>query len=191
MMRTSLSHPLVIAHLPIGVRGGAVGVTFAPGKYQKIAMTGAWARDLDMDISAIQRWGAKHLISLLEPWEFKELRIERLPEVTAGKGISWHGLPITDGSAPDGRLLQNWPQLSVELIDDLLSGQRVVVHCKGGLGRAGTVAAMLLLQAEKSMKAADAIRMIRSARPGAIETNAQEEFIEQWAHRLHQGLLLR
>ncbi|MEC4338611.1 cyclin-dependent kinase inhibitor 3 family protein [Stenotrophomonas pavanii] len=186
MMRTSLTHPLVIAELPIGARGGAVGVTFAPGKYQEVAMTGAWARDLDMDISAIRHWGAKHLISLLEPWEFKELGIDSLPKVAAEQGISWHGLPITDGAAPDDRLLQQWPQLSLELVDDLLGGKRVVVHCKGGLGRAGTVAAMLLLQTGKASKATDAIGMVRSARPGAVETKAQEEFLEHWVYCLRQ-----
>ncbi|MBK0052738.1 cyclin-dependent kinase inhibitor 3 family protein [Stenotrophomonas sp. S39] len=187
MMRTSLSHPLLIAELPVGALGGAIGVTFAPGKYQEVAMTGAWARDLDTDVSAIHRWGAKHLISLLEPWEFEDLRIETLPVVAAGKGISWHGLPITDGAAPDDRLLQGWLQLSAELVADMLSGQRVVVHCKGGLGRAGTVAAMLLLQAGEAKKASDAVHIVRHARPAAIETIAQEEFLEHWARRLHPG----
>lgn len=187
MMRTSFSHPLLIAELSVGALGGGIGVTFAPGKYQEVAMTGAWARDLDMDVSAIHDWGATHLISLFEPWEYKDLRIKSLPVVVAGKGISWHGLPITDGAAPDDRLLQNWLQLSDELVADMLSGQRIVVHCKGGLGRAGTVAAMLLLQSGEAKRASDAIHMVRHARPGAIETIAQEEFLESWARRLHPG----
>ena len=183
MMRTSLTHPLAIAELPVGDNGGAVGVTFAPGKHQEFAMTGSWARDLDMDVSAIHRWGATHLISLLEPWEFSELRIEDLPQAAAGKGISWHGLPITDGAAPDWRLLQQWPQLSSRFVEDLLRGHRLVVHCKGGLGRAGTVAAMLLLHARTAKTASEAIDMVRHVRPGAIETQAQEEFLQRWAQR--------
>lgn len=137
MMRTSASHPLLIAELPVGAHGGGIGVTFAPGKYQEVAMTGAWARDLDVDVSAIQDWGATHLVTLLEPWELKDLRIESLPAIVAGKGISWHGLPITDGAAPDDRLLKDWLQLSAELVADMLSGQRIVVHCKGGGGTRG------------------------------------------------------
>lgn len=183
-MRTSVSDPLAIAELTVGTKGGAVGVTFAPGKHQAAAMTGAWARDLVMDVSAIRDWGAKHLIFLLEPWEFKELSIEGLPAVAAEQGISWHGLPITDGSAPDERLLENWPQLSAEIVAGVLAGQRIVVHCKGGLGRAGTVAAMLLLQAGEAMTVSDAIRMVRHVRPGAIETRAQEEFLDHWARSL-------
>jgi len=67
MIRTSQTHPLQIATLPIGTRGGAVGVTFAPGKHQAAAMTGIWQRDLDADLTAIRDWGAQHLITLLEP----------------------------------------------------------------------------------------------------------------------------
>ena len=59
-----------------------------------------------------------------------------------------------------------------------------MVHCKG-LGRAGTVAAMLLLQSGEAKRASDAIHMVRHARPGAIETIAQEEFLEYWAQSLH------
>lgn len=184
MIRTSLTHPLAIAELPVGRRGGAVGVTFAPGKYQEVAMTGAWARDIDVDVSVIQCWGASHLITLLEPWEFCELRIERLPQVVEGQGISWHGLPITDGAAPDQRLLERWPVLGSMLVRSLHSGLRVVIHCKGGLGRAGTVAAMLLLQSGVERTAQAAIGSVRRVRPGAIETAVQEEFLQQWAQGL-------
>ncbi|HHA2734539.1 TPA: cyclin-dependent kinase inhibitor 3 family protein [Stenotrophomonas maltophilia] len=184
MMRTSLTHPLIIAELAVGDRGGAIGVTFAPGKYQEAAMTGAWARDLEQDTSAIRQWGAAHLISLLEPWEFSQLRIECLPQVVEGQGISWHGLPITDGAAPDHRLLERWPVLGSMLVQGLHSGQRIVVHCKGGLGRAGTVAAMLLLQSRTVRTAQAAIDSVRRFRPGAVETVVQEEFLRQWARGL-------
>lgn len=53
MIRTSHSHPLLIGTLPIWNHGGAIGVMFAPGKYQEVAMTGAWAKDLDKDLLAI------------------------------------------------------------------------------------------------------------------------------------------
>jgi len=184
MIRTSLTHPLAIAELPVGERGGAIGVTFAPGKYQEVAMTGAWARDIDVDVSVIQCWGASHLITLLEPWEFSELRIECLPQVVEGQGISWHGLPITDGAAPDQRLLERWPVLGSMLVRSLHSGLRIVVHCKGGLGRAGTVAAMLLLQSGAERTAQAAIGSGRRVRPGAIETAVQEDFLQQWAQGL-------
>lgn len=180
MIRTSQSHPLLIAEIPIGQKGGGVGVTFAPGKFQEFAMTGSWARDLDTDLAAIRAWGAAHLITLIEPWEFEQLRIEQLPERASQQGLQWYGLPITDGAAPDGRFLIPWKTLGPALCDDLLAGRRLVVHCKGGLGRAGTVAALILMDTQAVQSASSAIAKVRAVRPGAIETRAQEEFIQRW-----------
>ncbi|MDH1792817.1 cyclin-dependent kinase inhibitor 3 family protein [Stenotrophomonas sp. GD03819] len=184
MIRTSHTHALVIGTLPVGANGGAIGITFAPGKYQEAAMTGAWARDLDLDLDSIVAWGARHLISLIEEWEFEELRILGLPERAAAHGLLWYGLPITDGAAPDTRLLEPWQSLGPKLTGSLLAGEKVIVHCKGGLGRAGTVASMLLLQAGGAVDGSDAISQVRAARPGAIETEEQENFVRGWADRV-------
>lgn len=185
LSRTSLTHPLRIAELPVGQRGGAVGVTFAPGKHQPAAMTGSWARDLDEDLRAIKAWGATTLVSLIEPWEFEELRIEKLPHRAAEQGLEWYGLPIVDDAAPDERWLRTWRDVGQKLAESVLSGGRVVVHCKGGLGRAGTVASMLLLQAGEYRDSQAVIQAVREARVGAIETTEQEEFIRDWAARLN------
>lgn len=180
MVRTSLSHPIRIAELSVGTQGGAVGVTFAPGKFQEVSMTGSWARDIDADLAAIRAWGASHLITLIEAWELEELRISSLPERTVAHELIWHNLPITDGAAPDARLLDRWKAVGPSLARELLAGKKIVVHCKGGLGRAGTVACMLLLDTGKAQDGDDAMQMVRQVRPGAIETLAQEAFIRAW-----------
>jgi len=188
MSRTSISHPLKIATLPVGTNGGGIGVTFAPGKHQDVAMTGSWARDLDVDLASIAEWGAQHLITLIEPREFEELLITSLEERARAHGLMWHGLPITDGAAPDARLLGPWRSLGPQFAAELLSGTRIVVHCKGGLGRAGTVAAMLLIETGFASDGIDAIAKVRSVRPGAVETAEQEEFILNWSNRGAQSL---
>lgn len=182
MARTSITHPLRIATLPIGT--GAVGVTFAPGKKQLKAMTGEWHRDIDLDLLAIKAWGAQLLISLIEPFEFKELGIETLPDRTAAHGLDWIGLPIKDGDAPDHRFLRQWETLGPSLVRTISSGGRVVVHCKGGLGRAGTIASLLLIQSGAATSAEQAIARVREVRPGAIETFEQEVFLMEWRGQL-------
>ncbi|MCD9087704.1 cyclin-dependent kinase inhibitor 3 family protein [Stenotrophomonas sp. SY1] len=180
MVRTSLSHPIRIAELAVGTQGGAIGITFAPGKVQEVALTGSWARDIDTDLAAIRAWGADYLITLIEPWEFEELRVQSLPERAAAHGLVWHGLPIVDGAAPDARLLDRWETLGPLMSRELVAGQKVVVHCKGGLGRAGTVASILLLDTGTAQDGDEAIGMVRQVRPGAIETLVQEVFVRGW-----------
>lgn len=58
-------------------------------------------------------------------------------------------------------------------------GFGVLVHCKGGLSRAGTIAARLLV--ELGMDHAMAIQQVRMVRPGAIETAAQLEHVKSCA----------
>lgn len=182
--RTSLSHPLQIAGLSVGANGGNIGVTFAPGKHQKVAMTGSWCRDLELDLASVAAWGCRHMLSLIEPWEFDDLEIGSLPERARAHGLHWHGLPIRDGEAPDAQFLDEWRRLGPVLTNDLLRGDKVVVHCKGGLGRAGTVASMLLLESRSCLSAEEAMARVRSARPGAVETAEQERFLLHWASRM-------
>jgi protein-tyrosine phosphatase len=188
MTRTSSSHPLRIAVIPVGNFGGAIGVTFAPGKKQAHAMTGTWSRDLDLDLHSIRDWGAQYLISLLEPWEFEELKIQELPQRAQDMGLVWHGLPITDGAAPDERFTNPWKTVGPELVKELMAGSRIVVHCKGGLGRAGTVASILLLESATASSFEDAINMVRAVRPGAIETIEQVKFLNLWAASIANGI---
>lgn len=178
MVRTSQTDPIRIATLPI--KAGAVGVTFAPGKQQPDAMTGAWSRDLKTDLDAIKAWGATHVISLLERHEFDALGITDLPHEVETLGMRWIGLPIVDGKAPRPAFLQEWLMIEPALTVEIARGARVLIHCKGGLGRAGTVAAMLLLSMHTTDDPQRAIAMVRIVRPGAIETAEQEAFLAAW-----------
>jgi len=179
-IRTSETDPLQIATLEVGDQGGAIGVTFAPGKKQATAMTGKWNRDLEADLRAIRAWGAGHLVTLLESHEFVELGVLRLAERAEATGLSWYGLPVKDGSAPDSRFLEPWKWLGPQFVQALRKGERIVVHCKGGLGRAGTAACLLLLDSATVTGADEAIARVRAVRPGAIETLEQENFLRAW-----------
>lgn len=82
---------------------------------------------------------------------------------------------IYNVSIPDERFEENWSAAGEELRSILRNGSDVLVHCRGGLGRAGTIAARLLI--ELGMPPKTAIERVRAVRPGAIETRAQEEYV--------------
>jgi ADP-ribosyl-[dinitrogen reductase] hydrolase len=175
MKRTSLTHPLQIAVVTAGPEFGRVGITFCPGKYDPHAMSGAWDRDLGTDLDAIRDWGAAAIVTLLEPKELTLLRVEHLGEEVLRRNMLWFNLPIVDVSIPNEQFNGKWDTAGEELRSILRSGSDVLVHCRGGLGRAGTIAARLLI--ELGMEPETAIARVRAVRPGAIETSEQERFV--------------
>ncbi|MCE2947279.1 MAG: hypothetical protein ACK515_08490 [bacterium] len=173
--RTSLTHPLRIDPLPVGSRGGVLGITFCPGKKAPSHAGFFWDRDLDRDLGEIAAWGAKAVVTLIEDEEFREFKVTGLGPGVKARGLDWHHLPITDTRAPDARFESGWARVGSGLCGLLVGGGRVVVHCRGGLGRAGTVAARILV--DTGTPPADAIRHVRAAREGAIENDEQARHV--------------
>jgi hypothetical protein len=171
MLRTSATHPLHIAEVRAGPSFGRIGVTFCPGKHDRAAATGAWARDLAVDLDALVAWGARLVLTLVEPAELVALKVPDLGAEAEARGLDWRHLPIADFSVPGDAFEAQWRKTGRDIRGLLRSGGDVVVHCKGGLGRAGTIAARLL--AELGVPPDEAIRQVRRARKGAIETPAQ------------------
>ncbi len=176
MIRTSLTHPIRVDALPVS--GGLLGLTFCPGKHGD-SLTGApWARDLEADLAALKAWGTSLVVTLMERHEFDLLRVPDLDVRIAAHGMAWAHLPIPDQGVPGDAFEVVWPQVRAELLSRLAVGERTVLHCRGGLGRTGLVAAMLLI--ETGMDADDAIRAVRNVRPRAIETAEQARFVSDW-----------
>ena len=170
-VRTSQTHPLEIAEVRARPGYGRIGVTFCPGKHDRAAATGAWARDLAADLDAIVAWGARLVLTLIEPAELVALKVENLGAAARARGMDWRHLPIADYSVPGAAFEAQWRATGHDIRALLRDGQDIVVHCKGGLGRAGMIAARLL--AELGAPPEDAIKQVRRARKGAIETPAQ------------------
>lgn len=169
--RTSQTHPLQIAAVRASPEQGWIGITFCPGKRDLMASTGTWARDLAIDLDAISTWGAQVVVTLIEPTELRTLAVLDLGSEVQRRGMAWRHLPIADFSVPNTHFEAQWKTQGQEIRALLRNGANVLVHCKGGLGRAGMIAARLLV--ELGMPPDEAIREVRRVRSGAIETPAQ------------------
>ena len=174
-IRTSLSHPLQIDELRVEGVTGLIGITFCPGKLGESNGGYRWERDLGTDLNVIGEWRADAVVTLIEDHEFQMLGVPQLGEQVLARGIAWHHLPIKDVAPPDIRFEEGWVVSGPQLRGILRRGGKVLVHCRGGLGRAGTVAARLLV--EFGVPPIDAVALVRRARVGAIETPQQMQYV--------------
>lgn len=150
-------------------------MTICPGKKGESVYGAAWDRDLATDLEAIKAWGAECVVTLMEDFEFPRLGIPGFRSVMAAQAFDWLHLEIRDADVPDDRFKSAWPTARARVLAVLGRGGKVLVHCRGGLGRTGLVVARLLV--EQGMAAEEAIRLTREVRQGAIETNAQERHV--------------
>ena len=90
-------------------------------------------------------------------------------------GLVCHCLPIEDYSVPLAETLERWKALAPRLAQSLRAGEGLIILCKAGFGRSGMMTARLMV--EMGVDPEEAITRIRTARPGAIETPEQEDFV--------------
>ena len=172
-VKTSLTHPLKIDPMPCGA--GLLGLTLCPGKQGPSNFGDPWERDLGLDMRVIVDWGATTLVSLMEAREFPVLNVPGLGDAAEEAGLEWHHLPIRDVKVPDERFERLWTYSGHVLRGKLRSGEKCVLHCRGGLGRTGMVAARLAI--EFGVAPEEALRGVREARTGTVETPAQEAYV--------------
>ncbi len=146
---------------------GRIGLTPLPGRRDH-------GRLLAEVLSTLKDQGVTAVVCLVESHELRSYGVPDLIEAYLAAGFAVLHAAIPDGSAPPPAAM--WPILDW-LHDQVQSGGRVLVHCLGGLGRAGTVAACYL-SGIKGITAIQAIDIVRKHRsPAAIETCGQEELV--------------
>lgn len=90
--------------------------------------------------------------------------------------LDFHHFPVEDFGVPSTRTVESFLELM-----ERQAGHKILLHCHAGLGRSGTMAALYLRS--RGMTGAEAIRLVREKRPGAIETPEQEEYILRFDFR--------
>lgn len=185
--KTSESHPIRVDFVSPGAprTRGLLGMTFAPGMKAHAAGGGRWERDLDADLQLLkEHYGADALVSLMREEEYHGYGIPDLVERATKTEIEVITFPITDVSTPEETEDREYAALVDRISALLREGRTVVVHCRGGLGRTGTVVASTLVALGHA--ADDAIAEVRRVRPGTVETVEQEEYVRRFERQREQ-----
>lgn len=173
-VRTSVTDPIDVAWL-LDELPGKIGITFAPGKHGGSKSGARWQRDLAMDLDLlVGRHGMGVQVCLLEDEELVRLKISNLVEEAERRGVTVLRLPIPDGGVlPSGEPVE---QVVEQILAAASAGKSVVIHCMGGLGRAGTIGGCALVA--WGMPAEDALARLRERRGrNCPETEGQRAFI--------------
>ena len=126
----------------------------------------------------LKQAGATAVLTALEPGDLPGDGLARLAEETRAMGMKWYHLPIEDDCAPEAPFDVNWPEAKQAAHQILDNGGALVIHCKGGSGRTGLIAARLML--DRGVALETAIEQIQALRPGAFTRQAHIDYIQQY-----------
>lgn len=186
-VRTSETHPIYVDFVAEEhtKAPGRLGMTFAPGM-KAPGMHGRWERDLTADLRVLrEEYGADMLVSVIEEHEYSGYGIPELFEQDSMEGIEVARFAIEDMNVPREAEADEYEALVQKIVDHMREGKNVVVHCRGGLGRTGTVAACVLV-ALGNHSPDEAIEAVRAARNGTVQTRDQEDFVRRFTESLRK-----
>ena len=115
------------------------------------------------------------VVSLTPADEMERLGVADMPQRMIDAGINWAYAPVVDRTTPDHTQLNAYIDAMDKVAAILEEDGRALVHCRGGTGRAGKTAAIMLMR--YGMDAQDAIDLLRHQRKGCVETAEQEAFV--------------
>ena len=129
-------------------------------------------------LDVMQSLGVGQVVALTPDDELDRLGLADMPRRIIDSGIAWLQVPVVNFSTPEADQLDAFMAAMAEVKAKVDQGQHILVHCRGGTGRAGKVAAVMLIH--YGIAPDDAITMIRQQREGCIQTEDQEQFVRDY-----------
>lgn len=164
-----MSHPYDL--LPLDAQSTA-GLIFTP-------CPGTKGTSIAEALDTLQQAGAAAVISLNPIAELENLQVANLGAEVHVKGLLWLHCPIEDDHAPQDDFVRAWQHAGPQVHQLLNDGKTVAIHCKGGSGRTGLLAAQILL--ERGESKAQVKSKVQALRPYALTLPPHVEYFAQLA----------
>lgn len=140
---------------------------------------------IDEALSTLKAAGARAVVTVMPDEELAANEAGDLGARSQAQGLSWFQLPVADDSVPGPDFDASWTKTKTDIKQLLDSGERIAIHCKGGSGRTGLIAAVLLLQQGLSVE--EATRQVQVLRPNALKHPVHYAWLEKFAARHSSG----
>ncbi|KAG1659546.1 hypothetical protein FOA52_015350 [Chlamydomonas sp. UWO 241] len=192
-VETSVSRPITVSWI-VGGDGGLAGpgpgslcLCFCPGKCGKRGNHSRLERDMVTDLGRlVTRYGVTTVVNLLSDMELRSCQIRDYAKSVSKQKLAFLHLPIVELDGPSD--MGEGARLVEEIVGRMARGEVVAMHCRGGIGRAGMLAACVLLRLRLVGGVASSIAEVRRLRgKTAIESRRQEAFIDAYFQMLQQG----
>ncbi len=115
------------------IGSGFIAIMAYPGKEQDAASA----------INSLAQDGIRQVVSLLEPAEAAALGLEGEAQLVAAESMRFVSFPIPDMGLPAS--VSAFARLARDLYGQIDAGDNTLLHCRGGVGRSGLLAAAVLL----------------------------------------------
>lgn len=126
----------------------------------------------------IQNWKIQNVtcvVSLLEKEEINDLGLKQEKEYCESFDIEFVHFPIKDRSIPES--VFSFKKLVDNLYNKIEKQNKILIHCRAGIGRSGLVASSVLIK--QGLPVQEAIEKVSKARKLKIpDTQKQIDFLE-------------
>lgn len=162
--KTMNTHPADL--LPLDREGGGLILTPCPG-----------TKGVPPGVALVQlkAVGAGAVITLMPEDEMASNAVANLGELCAAAGLQWFHLPIGDDHPPGADFAAAWEAQRSAVHQLLDTGGRIAIHCKGGSGRTGLMAAQILIERGRSKDEARAA--VKALRPKALSLDVHQDYL--------------
>ena len=150
----------------------------APGHLIFTPCPGTRGTSLDEALATLKTAGANALITLMPEAELAANQASDLAELCAKHGLQWLHLPVADEQVPLDDFDAAWGRHRERILSLLADSGTLAIHCKGGSGRTGLIAARILVELGLARKAA--VQRVQALRPKAIQHPAHVSWLAQF-----------
>lgn len=131
--------------------------------------------DLATSVSQLHQAGADAIVTMMTDEELAKFEVSSLQDVVRQNGMTWFHFPVEDDAAPAEAFEQSWQASKPDVLALIEQGKCVAIHCRGGSGRTGFMAAVIMR--ELGMDAAQATDLVKGLRPNSLKLPPHTEYL--------------